>query len=201
MVLKRSSIYDRSDVMNLLAGQLTQDVAMIKLAHRIPPGNEFRDGHDPFELTNFKSSDGVMPKNLDIIEVQVVTGLLKAVYEVKPTATDKMEFDSNGQCQRFMELAATQGIPTYLVVVRMDRLLNPEIIRPEASTGSFELDQTIYDREMDHLIKTAKIELYTRNNFVFRDEKFVITNRPKPMQPFNTDSTTADLANWLRNTE
>ena len=165
------------ELQGYLRGELTEAVAKARLAPRIPRGHSIFDGHDPFEAPNFGRNKGSMPKNLDLVVRDDDTGNVVAIYEVKSTTADKSEFNVNGQCGVFMEQAQSQGIPTYLIVVRMGRAIAPDTLR-KGKDSEPELDEDVFNYELAYFISTARVELYPSDAFEMVDRKFSITAAP-----------------------
>lgn len=165
------------EIQGYLRGELSEAVAKVRLAPRIPRGHSIFDGHDPFTAQNFGMHKGAMPKNLDLV-VQDDAGNVVAIYEVKSTtSSDKSEFNINGQCGIFMDQSQRQGIPTYLIVVRMRREISPDAIRKGKDLGP-ELDEDVFNYELAYFVSTARVELYSSDAFEMRDGKFIVTGAP-----------------------
>ncbi len=165
-------------LLGLFRGALTEELARIRLSERLTEGCEFRDGHDQFEAPNFKAceeSKWLRPANLDLVETEKSTGNVVSVYEVKSTESwDKKEFNVNGQCGIFMGLAAALGIPTYLIVVRLDRPPRQDILQENKSTGEVSVNQGAYNAELAHFMENAKFELYPSGQFRIYAGMFIV---------------------------
>ncbi|MCL4364808.1 MAG: hypothetical protein M1569_02865 [Candidatus Marsarchaeota archaeon] len=179
--IRHSSCSEKDLFMGYFYGEFTEHLARIKLSGMLQKGREFIDGHEPFEAPNFSalhSQRGIRPKNLDLVEIDSATGIVKAIYEVKSTlSSDKREFEVNGQCGMFMELARNLQIPTYLVVVRLDREINPDVLKENGS--DITIDHTTYSEEIRHFLSNARFELYDNGQFRIREGKFSISDLPR----------------------
>ncbi len=154
-------------------GELGQRIVEIKKFDKISKDLKLVDGHEPHEFSNLPSLGSSKPQHLDIIGVDKQSNEVKFICEVKTTKNQtKKEFDSNGICQVFMKLAQKNKIPLYFAVVRLDRLVDRNIVFEDE--GSISLDEEIFEREVRYFQETAKVEFYKENEFSMVDNKFVI---------------------------
>ena len=169
-------------LMGYLAGELTERVVSVKLSAILGSRYTLIDGHEPFTAPNFGEYRGMTPKNLDVVQIDARTGDVAAIYEVKSTTTDKAEFEVNGQSGIFMTHAAELGIPTFLVVVRIDRSISDDILRKELATGKVDINPKVYLSEVNHLLETSRIELYGSDQFRVEGRKFLVSGVPKTLE-------------------
>ncbi len=170
------------ELMGYLAGELTEKAISMKLSAILGCRYTLINGHAPFTAPNFGEYRGMTPKNLDVVQIDARTGNVAAIYEVKSTTTDKVEFNVNGQSGIFMAHAAELGIPTFLVVVRMDRSISEDVLRKELSTGKVVINPEAYLSEVNHLLKTSRVELYDSARFMVEGGKFLVSGVPKSLE-------------------
>lgn len=162
-------------LMGYLAGELTEKAVAAKLANIVGSRYGLVDGHDPFTAPNFGAYMNMEPKNLDVVQIDRATGNVVAIYEVKSTTDlEKREFNVNGQCGIFMARAAQLGIPTFLVVVRMERRVSENVLRKELATGKVSVDHSAYMSELYHIATSSRVELYGSDQFKMEAGKFVV---------------------------
>jgi hypothetical protein len=164
---------EKAELIRYLTGDFTEAIAKRRLSMVDGGGYRFIDGHEPFRAPNFPDVDGTPPKNLDIVRIELATGNVTEIYEVKSTTTDGNEFDVNGQCGMFMEHARKLGIPTYIIVVRMDRQLDEDIMHADEN-GDIRINKQVYESEFKHFLESAKIEIYQHDAFRIENGKFII---------------------------
>lgn len=166
----------------LLCGQLTEELVRSKLAKRIPEGHELIDGHEPFETENFKAceaSKGARPSNLDLVQIDG-SGNVAAIYEVKSTDNEKRsEFNVNGQCGTFMNLADSLSIPTFVAVVRLDRQIRRDVLNEDRQTKEVTINSEVYSLEIEHFLEAAKFELYNKSQFRIDAGRFILSGEPQ----------------------
>ena len=169
------------ELMGYLSGELTENLAKMRIYNRILLGHTLKDGHDPFEAPNFGRHSGMLPKNLDLVEIDTRTGEVVAIYEVKSTTTDKKEFNVNGQCGIFMSLADQKSIPTYLIVVRLDRTIRTDVLDENPTTKEITVNQQVLNLEIKHFSTSARFELYPRDQFEMKDGQFIASGKFTPL--------------------
>lgn len=168
-----------SELRSYFHGELTEQIARIRLSHSLPVNHHFIDGHDPFEAPNFAAYNGTKPKNLDLVQVDRQTGNVAAIYEVKSTRIpDKKEFNVNGQCGIFMTLAASLSIPTYLLIVTLDREIRQDVLKEDPVTKKTHVDANAYLSELNYFLRNAKFELYSSDKFKISGGKFIVSGTP-----------------------
>ncbi len=172
-----------AQLMGYLAGELTEKAVAAKLATIV--GSKYRlvDGHDPFTAPNFGAHMEIEPKNLDVVQLDRATGNVVAIYEVKSTTDlEKREFNVNGQCGIFMARAVELGIPTFLIVVRLERRISEDVLRKELATGKVSVNPDAYMSELDHIARSSKVELYGADQFKMEAGKFVVSGAARTLE-------------------
>ncbi len=170
-----------SELLGYVTGQIAEELARIRIADITRSNYELRDGHEPFEAPNFTAYNGMIPKNLDIVQINRGTGKVAAIYEVKEELSHQREFNVNGQSGIFMKRASQLDIPTYLIVVRFDRPVREDIIS-ENSSGHVFIKTDAYASEFEHFMNTAKFSVYPKSQFEIVGYKFIVFGEPKELR-------------------
>ncbi|MDE1859906.1 MAG: hypothetical protein KGH67_05255 [Candidatus Micrarchaeota archaeon] len=171
----------QSELLGYVTGQIAEELARIRIAHIINAKYSLLDGHEPFEAPNLTAYNGILPKNLDLVQINKKTGNVAAIYEIKEELSHRREFNVNGQSGIFMKRASWLDIPTYLIVVRFDRPVREDVIS-ENSRGHVFIKTEEYASEFEHFMDAAKFSVYPKSQFELVGDKFIVFGEPKALR-------------------